>query len=208
MGNWLAIVLTVSEVEKTENAAVRVLSLWLSGLLFFGGLPAYSATNSTPSSSTEQLSNTLGDCNWQVSYRGRQYDLTPLTREALSRPIENDIRFAIQRVPAAKERLANMTELQRDARAHTIIASVFLGVFLLTKLLESRVPDGKNRSGEKSDYQAASYAAGGFFLGATIFSWNSTNAAKRELVHAVEDFNANSPNKILPATGGVPAVAE
>lgn len=177
----------------------------LSGLLFFtASAPCSAAT--TSKENTEKLQDTLGDCNWQVSYRGRQYDLTPLTREALSRPIENDIRFAIQRVPEANERLESMTSLQKDARAHTIIASVFLSALLLTKLLESKV----TKQNEKDDYRAASYAAGGFFLAATVFSWNSTRAAKRELVHAVEEFNAHSPNKILPAssTGGMPVGAE
>ena len=192
------IVLTVSEVANPEKAAVRGLSLALGGLfLFCSILPAQAASNSA-----EHLSDSLGDCNWQVSYRGRQYDLTPLTREALSRPIENDIRFAIQRVPEANERLEKMTSLQRDARAHTIIASVFLSALLITKILESKV----TKRDEKDDYRVASYAAGGFFLAATIFSWNSTKAAKRELVHAVEDFNARSPNKIVPlsAVGGTP----
>ncbi len=163
--------------------------------------PAAETISSTAASSTDQLADKLGDCNWQVSYRGRLYDLTPLTREALSRPIENDIRFAIQRVPEANERLLSMTAKQRDARAHTIIASVFLSALLVTKLLESKV----TRQDEKEDYRAASYAAGGFFLAATLFSWNSTRESKRELVRAVEKFNARSPAKILPASEGSPA---
>lgn len=181
-----------------ENAALRELSFTLKLFSLFLLMPILSASGEPLSPSTQQLSDKLGDCNWQVTYRGRQYDLTPLTREALSRPIENDIRFAIQRVPEANERLESMTKMQRDARAHTIIASVFLSALLVTKLLESRVTNQE----EKEDYRVASLAAGGFFLAATIFSWNSTRESKKELVRAVEDFNERSPNKILPASGG------
>src|SRR3989344_2002091 len=142
--------------------------------------------------STEKLSDKLGDCNWQVSYRGRQYDLTPLTRESLSRPIENDIRYAIQRVPEANERLESMTSKQRLSRAHTIIASIFATALILTKVAESRV---KNEE-ERHDYRMAEYAAGGLFLAATIFSWKTSQEAKKELVMAVEEFNERSPHKI------------
>jgi len=198
-------------VANTENAAARdrhgnpLSGFFLLCCLLFlllAAPPPSNAAEATASStaSTDQLADKLGDCNWQVSYRGRLYDLTPLTREALSRPIENDIRFAIQRVPAANERLLSMTAKQRDARAHTIIASVFLSALLVTKLLESKV----TRQDEKDDYRAASYAAGSFFLAATLFSWNSTRESKRELVRAVESFNASSPAKILPASEGSP----
>ncbi len=170
------------------------------GLFFLSTLPLPALAAAT---STDDLQDRLGDCNWQVSYRGRQYDLTPLTREALSRPIENDIRFAIQRVPEANERLESMTSKQRNARAHTLLASIFLGGFLLAKLLEG----SQENKDQKNDYRVAAYASGGFFVAATLFSWRSTVESKRELVNAVEAFNERSPNKILPASEGAPAGA-
>lgn len=184
------IVLTVSEVANPEKSANRGLILVLLGLFFFSATASAAAPDAA---STEDLSKRLGDCNWQVSYRGRHYDLTPLTREALSRPIENDIRYAIQRVPEANARLENMTSKQRNARTYTIIASVLFTALIATHILENE----KN----KPTFRPAQYVEGGLFLGATFLSWNSTRSAKRELVHAVEDFNANSPHKIEPVSG-------
>jgi hypothetical protein len=202
-------VLTVSEVTNSGkgnfgSGPVRFLAL---GFLFlFGAMPVAlvdtaDAADTAPMPLSRDLARDLGDCNWQVTYRGRQYDLSPLTREALSRPIENDIRFAIQRVPEANARLDTMTSLLREARAHTIIATAFLGAFALLKVLESN-QDNKSR---REDYQTASLASAGFFLGATYFSWKTTRDAKQELVHAVADFNAKSPHKIVPANQGIEA---
>jgi hypothetical protein len=200
--------LTVSEVAKTGKGIFRSAAGWiLLGVLFLFSAPSRSAepahdhsneaaAEKASQASVERLGAELGDCNWQVTYRGRQYDLSPLTREALSRPIENDIRFAIQRVPEANARLENMTSLLRNARAHTIIASVFLSALLVTKLLQSRVTN----EAERENYNAAAYGSGGFFLAATFFSWKSTREAKQELVRAVDEFNAHSPHKILPAS--------
>lgn len=191
------IMLTISEVVKMGNAAKVRLGILLGGLFFFAATAL--AEESAKDTGHKELGRELGDCNWQVTYRGRQYDLSPLTREALSRPIENDIRFAIQRVPEAAERLDTMTGLLRSARAHTLIATAFLGAFALFKVLESN----QNNRGQREDYRTASWASAGFFLGATFFSWKSTREAKDELVKAVEDFNAHSPHKILPANQGL-----
>jgi hypothetical protein len=140
----------------------------------------------------------LGDCNWRVTYRGRIYDLSPLTREALSRPIENDIRFALQRVPEASEHLARMDKRLRAARTHTVLASVFISSLLVTRLLRSRDNNEKNFQ----HYRALSWGFGGMFAMEALFSLFSTKAAKHELVHAVEEFNAHSSYKIEPAVGG------
>ena len=185
--------LTVSEVAKTGKRNFG--SAAILGFLFLFCPQALAADDSR----MEKLGQELGDCNWQVTYRGRQYDLSPLTREALSRPIENDIRFAIQRVPEANARLETMTGLLRNARAHTIIATIFLGAFAALKVLESN-QDNKDK---RDDLRIASFASAGFFLGATYFSWKSTREAKEELVRAVDDFNARSPHKIQPANQGI-----
>lgn len=180
------------------NLALGRLGILLGGLFLFATFPALGAD---VEKSVQELGRELGDCNWQVTYRGRQYDLSPLTREALSRPIENDIRFAIQRVPGANARLETMTGLLRNARAHTIIATIFLGAFAALKVLESN----QDNASKREDLKVASFASAGFFLGATYFSWKSTREAKEELVRAVDDFNAHSPHKIQPlsTSGGL-----
>lgn len=140
----------------------------------------------------------LNDCNWMITYRGRTYDLAPLTREALARPIESDIRYALQRVPAANEHLGAMSTHLRDARAHTIFASIFVSGFVLTRILRASQKNEEYRR----DYDVASAATGLFFLASTAFSWKSTNDAKTELVEAVDAFNQESPHKIEPAGEG------
>ena len=186
--------LTVSEVEKMGNLALRRLGIIQAGLFLLCALASPVPTFAADDPRVEKLGEELGDCNWQVTYRGRHYDLSPLTREALSRPIENDIRFAIQRVPEANARLETMTGLLRNARAHTIIATIFLGAFAALKVLESN----QDNQDKRDDLRTASFASAGFFLGATYFSWKSTREAKDELVRAVDDFNARSPHKIQP----------
>lgn len=150
----------------------------------------------TPTDALAVTAKELGDCNWTVSYRGRIYDLAPITREALARPIETDLRYALQRVPEANAHLETMTSRQRDARAHTILASIFISGFLVTRLLESRQ---KNADYQK-EYDILSLATGAFFLGATYSSWKATTEAKEELVRAVEAFNEKSPHKIEPSS--------
>jgi hypothetical protein len=148
----------------------------------------------------------LGDCNWQVTYRGRIYDLSPLTRESLSRPIENDIRYVLQRVPEAGMRLEAMTGHLRDARAHTILASIFISGLLVAKLFEghaSRSNDPAKSAQIRDGFHIGEAAAAGFFLGATFFSWRSSTRAKEELVNAVDEFNLHSPYKMEPASGGL-----
>jgi hypothetical protein len=140
----------------------------------------------------------LSDCNWMVTYRGRTYDLSPLTREALARPIESDIRYALQRVPAANDHLNAMSTHLRDARAHTIFASIFLGGFIATRIIRS----SQKNENYRQDYDVASAATGLFFLASTAFSWKSTRDAKDELVKSVEAFNEGSPHKIEPAAEG------
>ena len=124
-------------------------------------------------------------------------DLGPLTRESLSRPVENDIRYALQRVPEAAESLRRMERRQREARIHTFFASGFLSAFVLTQIWRSRDTNEKN----VPHYRGLTWGFGGMFVFETIFSTLSTRAAKRDLVHAVEEFNAHSPYKMEPASG-------
>jgi hypothetical protein len=149
-----------------------------------------------PLSSFAATAEELGDCNWVVTYRGRTYDLAPITREALARPIETDLRYALQRVPEANAHLNTMASLQRDARAHTMLASLFLSGFLVTRLLKSR----ETNPDRAKEYDILSGATGGFFFGAALSSWRATTEAKEELVKAVDAFNEKSPHKIEPAS--------
>ena len=168
------------------------------GLLFFcltwAPLPARAADS-------EKRLDQLNDCNWIVTYRGRTYDLAPLTREALARPIETDIRYALQRVPAASEHLHRMNQRLRDARVHSMLASVFLAGALVTRLLHS----GQDQNADRNrTLNVLTFASGGFFLGGIYQSWRATRDAKDELVRAVEVFNEESPQKIEPAPNGRP----
>jgi len=151
-----------------------------------------------PQAKRESLttSDQLNDCNWIVTYRGQTYDLAPLTREALARPIETDLRYALQRVPQSNEHLNRMSTRQRDAKAHTILASVFMSGLLVSRLLESREKSPEKRA----EIDLISIVTGTFFLGATAFSWKATNDAKSELIKAVDAFNEHSPYKIVPST--------
>jgi len=131
-----------------------------------------------------------------VTYRGKTYDLAPLTREALARPIETDLRFALQRVPQSQAHLEQMSARQRDAKAHTILASVFVSGLLVSRLVHSREKNVEKRA----EIDLISLFTGVFFLGATASSWRATTEAKSELIKAVEAFNENSPHKILPSS--------
>lgn len=150
---------------------------------------------SSASSQTEEYD----DCNWIVNYRGKTYDLAPLTRETLARPIESDMRPILQRVPEADEHLQIMSEELRNARAHTIIGSAFISTFLITKLIAS----AQKNPDRKSEINLLSYVAGAFFIKASFESWSSTRTAKTELIRAVNAFNEKSPHKIEAAKPGI-----
>lgn len=146
-------------------------------------------------SSAHAKTEDYDDCNWIVNYRGKTYDLAPLTRETLARPIESDMRPILQRVPESDAHLQTMSTELRNARAHTIIGSAFISTFLIAKLIAS----GQKNEDRKSEINLLSYVAGAFFLKATFESWHSTRTAKIELTRAVNDFNEKSPHKIEAA---------
>ena len=175
---------------KRRRFALLFFCLWLAASPL-----AITQAHAATSASSDRLDQ-LNDCNWIVTYRGRTYDLAPLTREALARPIETDIRYALQRVPEANEHLNEMSSRLRDARAHSILASIFLGGLLVTRLLHS----GQDKDTDRArTYNIISLASGGFFLGGVFSAWKATKDAKTELVRAVDAFNEKSPHKIQPA---------
>lgn len=139
--------------------------------------------------------NDYDDCNWIVNYRGRTYDLAPLTRETLARPIESDLRHVLQRVPEADLRLQSMTKNLSEARGHTMIASAFISTFLLVRILGS----GQKNVDRRDEYNLLSYIAAVFFSKATYESWTHTREAKKDLIEAVNAFNERSPHQIEPA---------
>lgn len=184
----LAIVITLSEVRNPAK-----ITRWAIFLcLFF--LPAKALFAEQKPADGLTLDR-LGTCNWQVTYRGRTYDLAPLTREALTRPIENDIRYALQRVPEANVHLEKVTSHLKDAKGHSQVASVFLGTMLVSALLRTR----DHTDSGKKNYSVAILSSGLLALAGTYFSWRNTNEAKEELVNAVEEFNNHSAYKIEPA---------
>lgn len=163
-------------------------------LLFSYSHPAYSAA----------FNNRLDQfdkCNWLVTYRGKTYDLAPLSREALARPIENDLRYALQRVPEAEEHLIAMQKNQRDARGHTVLATTFLTGLLVSRVLASN-KKSESQKDQRLQLDIISAASGLFFLKATYESWRSTRNAKEELLKSVDAFNEYSTYKIEPASNG------
>ena len=157
--------------------------------------PSFSRSGPPPASGMDQLN----ECNWIVTYRGRTYDLAPLTREALARPIESDIRYALERVPEASDHLRRMAARSADAKAHSVIASIFLGGLVAFRLARS----GEANTDKRSDFNQITTITGALFIAAGFFqSWRATSDAKDELVKAVDAFNEKSPYKIQPADGG------
>ncbi len=175
-----------TRATRTKLPGIRTISLGL----VFSFLPLSSAF-----AASDISVKSLNDCNWFVTYRGRTYDLAPLTREALSRPIDDDIRYALQRVPEAGMHLTSMDQNLKDARAHTMLGSAFATGFLLSRVLKA----GEKNPAKFDDYNVASIATAAFFVAATLFSWRATSNAKSELVQAVEAFNEKSPDKVEPA---------
>ncbi|MCO5142788.1 MAG: hypothetical protein M9962_06835 [Oligoflexia bacterium] len=137
---------------------------------------------------------TLSDCNWLVTYKGKTYDLAPLTRAALSRPIDTDLRYILERVPESNKHLKQVDYKLKEAKFHTFMASIFISGFLVSRILQSRQKSENNRR----DYDVPNYATAGLFLASAVSSWKATSRAKKELFLSVEEFNRVSKTKILP----------
>jgi hypothetical protein len=196
-------VIIVSEVARALKPETRS-SPW--GISIFSWILLFSFSFTGESAAAVSAANApmtvqqLNDCNWLISYRGRIYDLAPLTRSALSRPLEDDIRSAMQRVPAASDHLNTMSKKLDEAKFHTVLASIFVSGFVVTKILRSR----EKNVAKHDEYDLISAATGGFFLSSTFFSWRATRDAKSHLVQAVEAFNEKSPDKMVPAAAVAP----
>lgn len=147
---------------------------------------------------------TLSDCNWLVTYKGKTYDLAPLTRTALSRPIDTDLRYILERVPEANAHLKQVDYKLKEAKFHTFMASFFVSGFLVSRLLQSR----QKSEAVRRDYNVINYATAGFFLASALSSWRATSRAKKELFLSVEEFNRSSKVKIYPHDSTDPVVRE
>ena len=141
----------------------------------------------------------LDGCSWLVNYRGRTYDLAPLTRDPLARTIEGDLRHVLRRVPESEKLLGSMTQNLEAARGHTYLASGFLGGFLLSRIIASK----QKNSDDKNEFRTISLVAAAFAVKAGIESLIATMDAKEDLADAVAAFNLVSPQKIEPASGDV-----
>lgn len=139
----------------------------------------------------------LESCSWMVRYRNRTYDLSPLTRKGLDRPLEGDMRTILRRVPAAAGHLEQIEKNVAAADVHTALATVGLTAFIVTRIFQGNAGE----RGRKSDkYIALSLSSGLLFLRSAYAGWQLKKDTKEELAAAIEAFNAKSPDPIVPHT--------
>lgn len=138
-------------------------------------------------------------CSWLVTYRKRIYDLTPLTRKGLERPLEGDMHTVLRRVPESEEHLEKISKNTRDAKVHTAIATFALATLLVTRIVQSGNPE----RGKQPEYMALNLGAGLLFLRAVYAGYELKQDTKQELVQAVQEFNNVSQDPILPYEGGL-----
>lgn len=141
----------------------------------------------------------LETCSWLVTYRKRVYDLSPLSRKGLERPLEGDMHTILRRVPAAEKHLNNIARNNRDAKVHTSIAT-----FAIASLIATRIVQGNSPSRKKApEYLALNIGSALLFLRAAYAGFELNQATKQELAHAVQEFNNVSEDPILPYEGGL-----
>ncbi len=137
----------------------------------------------------------FADCNWLVTYRGRTYDLIPLTKQSLTAPLDDDIREVMERYPESKEHLELMSKYSHAAKVHTLFASGALAGAVLSTIMRSRAKNVDDRNSAT----VVIFTFGAFFLKGIDESWRATDSAKDELTEAVRAFNTVSPHPIEPA---------
>ena len=143
-------------------------------------------------------------CNWLVTYRNRTYDLAPLTREGLARPIEGDLRLVLNRVPEASKHLDLLRDEVSEAKFHSVVGTAAIMAFIGARVARSNAKSKGRSSDTKLSLDLASLISGLFFVKATYDSERATHETKAELLNAVNAFNARSPHKIEPAQPGGP----
>jgi hypothetical protein len=143
----------------------------------------------------------LEQCNWLVTYKNRTYDLSPLTREGLSRPLEGDIRSVLQRVPSAEAHLQMVDKNVRDAKFYTKIATFGIAAFAASRLIRSNLKPWDSQGRQGVDVLAVVSAL--IFLKSTTESSRASDDTKTELNSAIDEFNQNSDQQILPEKGNL-----
>jgi hypothetical protein len=139
----------------------------------------------------------LENCSWLVSYRNRIYDLSPLSRKGLERPLEGDLHSILRRVPLAAESLQKIERNNQEAKVHTAIAS-----FAILTIVGTRIAQGSSERRKRSDaYLALNIGAGLLFLRSVYAGFETRRNTREELVNAVQEFNKVSEDPILPYEG-------
>ena len=136
--------------------------------------------------------NELEECCWKVRYQNKIYDLSPLTRKGLERPLESDIRTVFRQVPGAAMEIKQIDQNNRDEKAHTAFGTIGLGAFLLTRIFQSR---SQNQKSDK--YTTLNIISLLVFAKAVHANWSLKRATNERIATAVEEFNAMSPDKIV-----------
>ena len=136
-------------------------------------------------------------CDWLVRYRNRTYDLAPLTRGSLGRPLEGDIRAVIRRVPEAGLHLDRVEEEARLSKVHSMVGSAGITALLLGRIFRNDPKIRENPSSQKT-IDIIGLLGLAVFIKSTMDSHFSHKKSEEELVAAVESFNQNSPYKIEP----------
>jgi hypothetical protein len=141
-------------------------------------------------------------CNWLVSYRNRTYDLSPLTKEGLARPVDGDLRTILTRVPEADEKLQAVTDHAKEAKFHSIVGTASMMALIGTRIARSQAKNKGRSEDTLVTLDVVSMISGLFFIKATYDSGVATKATKDDLIEAVKAFNAHSPYKVEPARKG------
>lgn len=184
--------------SDSKNLSILALLTWV---LFF--LPSAQAANdgSEPGRkprvpSPYKLYN-YESCNWLVTYRGNTYDLAPLTRESLSRPVDGDLRAVLERIPEAEEHLKNSAREVRAAKFHSMLGTAAAMLAIGTRVAHGNAKDSSRET--RHTLNLISIVSSLFFVKATHSAFESTRESREELAAAVNAFNEKSPYRIEPA---------
>lgn len=139
--------------------------------------------------------NELQECSWKVRYRNKVYDLSPLTRRGLERPLEGDMRTVLRRVPGAALQVEKIDQNNQDEKVHTAIATIGLGGLLLTRIFQGRTSDESSKSDK---YIALNIISLLVFAKAIHAGWSLKQDTQERIALAVQEFNDVSSEKIVP----------
>lgn len=139
----------------------------------------------------------LENCSWLVTYKDRIYDLSPLTRKSLDRPLEGDISSVVRRSPRAEFHLNNVEKNISAAKVHTAIATT-----ALLGLIGARIAQANSKNGNKPKYLMLNIGAVLLFARAAYAGFELKQESKQEVAKAIQEFNSASEDPILPYDKG------